>query len=346
MMSIAFLSQTKYRPFTPTANILWDPLWNLKVSLTPCERELLNTWGLRRLGFIHTFGAGGLMMPTHHSRLSHVQGVFALVAHFQPDNELLRLAALLHDVGHGPFSHSSEILPDFDHHQAGREIIFGPEIGGLLRQYGFDPAQIVALTEGQPPNPIRTQNGLLHLDHLDFFVRDPFACGWHIPSPTDLLSRLYLDGSNVATDLTTAEHLVERILFEHHLFTSPIKVATEAVLGRLFVLASQKKIFNTDLPNIVTMTDADLLSKLAQANDPEIDIWLKRLLHRPHTLTVRRVAPNESLLTEALVTRFDQSYLNQPLVEGQPVSQLSRRAASMLTEGQALLGSFIVEVSD
>ena len=344
-MNKNFSSPIEYYPFTPIADALWEPVWQLRVSLTPCERDLLNTRALRRLEFVRTFGAGGLAMPTHHSRLSHVRGVFALTAHFHPDDEVLRLAALLHDVGHGPFSHSAEAIPGFDHHKAGRAIISGEEVGNILYQYGFNPDQIVALTEAIPPNPVRTQNGLLHLDHLDFFVRDPFACGWHTPLPADLLTRLYLDGPNVATDLTTAELLVERIFFEHTLFTAPLKIATEAVLARLFTLASQKGFLKVDTYSIASLTDADVLSRLAQINDAEIANLLERLLYRPHTLTVRRVEPDEPIPAEALMARVDQPYLNQPLVDGQPIDQLSERAASMLAKARTLLGTFVVEVS-
>lgn len=343
MMNQHFPSPIDDRPFTPAAESLWEPVWNLRVPLTPCERDLLDTRSLRRLNFVRTFGAGGLVMPTHHSRLSHVLGVLALAAHFQPDNQALRLAALLHDVGHGPFSHSLESLPDFDHHQAGHELILGPEIGAILRRHGHDPAHIVALTDSKPPNPVRTENDLLHLDHLDFFVRDPFACGWHTPLPAELLTRLYLDGPNVATDLATAEHLVERILFENRLFVAPVKVAAEAILERVVNLASQQGMFDTKPSTVTTMTDGDLLARLNGVNDPEIEALLERLLHRPHTLHVRRVAADETLPEGALVVTFSKPYLGQPLVDGQPVGQVSERAAAMLAEARALVGTFVVE---
>lgn len=333
-------------PFHQTADVLWEPVWNLRVSLTPCERDLLDTWPLRRLGYVRTFGAGGLQMPTQHSRLSHVIGVFALVAHFCYEDEELRLAALLHDVGHGPFSHSSEILPGFDHHLSGNEIVSGSVVGDILRKYGFEPARIIALTEGEPPNPVRTQNGLLHLDHLDFFVRDPFACGWHSPLPVDLLSRLHLEGANVAAEMAVAEHLVERILFEHRLFTAPVKIAAEAVLKRLLLLGAQLGILKTDSRSVVAMTDADLLAHLGRADDPQITSLLDRLLSQPQTLLVHRVEPNGTFPASALTVRFDQPYLGQPLVDGQPVSQRSARAASMLAEARALLGTYLVEISD
>lgn len=346
LMTNQFSFPVECRPITQSADVLWEPVWGLRTALFSCECDLLNTWALRRLDFVHTFGAGGLMMPTHHSRLSHIRGVFALVAHFQPSNEELRLAALLHDVGHGPFSHSSEVLPDFDHHKIGREIILGSPVGDILRKSGFDPARIVALTEGNPPNPIRTQNDLLHLDHLDFFVRDPFACGWHTPLPSQILSRLKIDGANVATDLATAEHLVERIVFEHRLFTAPAKISAEAVLKRLLILGSQKGILNSEARRIAEMTDADVLSRLAQAKDLEIDTLLDRLLHQPHTLAVRKADADELLPSEALTIRLDKPYLGQPLVDGHPVSRLSEKAASMLAEAQALMGTYVVEISN
>jgi hypothetical protein len=340
-----FASPIEYDPFTSNAKTLWEPVWQLRIPLTSCERELFNTWALHRLGFVRTFGAGGLVMPTQHSRLAHVRGVFALAAHFRPADEPLRLAALLHDVGHGPFSHSAEALPGFDHHVAGQALILGEEVGGILRKYGFDPEQIVALTEGNPPNPVRTQNGLLHLDHLDFFVRDPFACGWHAPLPADILSRLHLDGANVATDLAMAEHLIERITFENELFVAPVKIAAEAVLEHLLKQAGEKGILNTDPHQFVRLTDADLLAQLAQVGDAEITALLDRLWRYSHTLTVRRVLEDEAVPLHALVVRFEQLYLNQPLVDGQPVEQVSSVAAKMLAEARNLRGVFVVEIS-
>ncbi len=343
-MNEAFESPIEYDPFTANTDILWEPVWQLHIPLTPCERELLNTWAMRRLGFVRTFGAGGLVLPAQHSRLAHVRGVFALTAHFRPDDEPLRLAALLHDVGHGPFSHSAEALPGFDHHAAGQAIILGVEVGGILRKYGFDPDEIVALTEGDPPNPVRTQNGLLHLDHLDFFVRDPFVCGWHTPLPAEILSRLHLDGANVSTDLAMAEHLIERITFENKLFVAPATIAVEAVLEHLLRLAGEKRILNTELQNIATLTDASLLAHLTQANDTEITTLLDCLWRHPHTLTVRRIGSSEVVPSSAMMVRFEHLYLNQPLVEGQPIEHVSPVAAKMLADARNLGGVFVVEM--
>ena len=89
-------------------NVLWEPLWRLNTKLRPVERALLICPPVRRLHFVHHSGASYLNTPHTYSRLQHSLGVFSLIAHFCPENYPLRAEALLHDVGHAPFSHASE----------------------------------------------------------------------------------------------------------------------------------------------------------------------------------------------------------------------------------------------
>ena len=92
------------------------------------------------------------------------------------------------------------------------------------------------------------------------------------------------------------------------------------------------------------LTDASLLAHLTQANDTEITILLDCLWRYPHTLTVRRIGSSEAVPSNALVVRFEQLYLNQPLVDGQPVEQVSPVAAKMLADARNLGGVFVVEM--
>jgi hypothetical protein len=89
-----------------------------------------------------------------------------------------------------------------------------------------------------------------------------------------------------------------------------------------------------------------LLAHLSQAGDAEITEMLDRLYFYPHTLTVHRMESDESVPPNALVMRFEHPYLNQPLVDGQPVEQVSPKAAGMLAEARNLCGVFVVEMSD
>ena len=127
---------------------------------------------------------GGSALTTHHthSRLQHTLGVFALVAQFWPDDDVLRVAALLHDVGHAPFSHALEQLDGVDHHRWTIESILAPPVADILAQHGFEPQSIVDCVNGNPATILKNHDGILHADHLDSWVRSAQA-GGILPQP-------------------------------------------------------------------------------------------------------------------------------------------------------------------
>jgi len=97
-----------------TSGSFWEPLWRINVRLTPLEQALLRCWWVRRLNFIAHAGAASISTAQSYTRLEHSLGLLALVVHFYPDDQLARAAALLHDIGHLPFSHTLEGVADLD----------------------------------------------------------------------------------------------------------------------------------------------------------------------------------------------------------------------------------------
>lgn len=89
---------------------LWEPLWRIPVRLFHEEQLLIRSRAVRRLHFLRHGGASFINSHHTYSRLQHTLGVFALTAYFEPENRALRMAALLHDAGHAPFSHTLDSL--------------------------------------------------------------------------------------------------------------------------------------------------------------------------------------------------------------------------------------------
>jgi len=137
------------------SSLFEDPLLGELLESRPVKR-------LRRIGFL---GAVDRMQSRNrHNRYDHSVGVARLALLYarkrelsQHDTRLLAVAGLLHDVGHGPLSHTLE--PVFrsrfgiSHHKIGFQIIrgasaLGPEIPEVLARYGLDPDEVVAMISG------------------------------------------------------------------------------------------------------------------------------------------------------------------------------------------------------
>jgi len=109
-----------------------DPLWGIKIGLTDVERALLQTQQLRRLHFIKHCGGSSINSHVIFSRLQHTLGVWSLISYFCPEDIELRVAALLHDIAHLPFSHTLEKALSFDHHNETKIILTSGVIKDIL----------------------------------------------------------------------------------------------------------------------------------------------------------------------------------------------------------------------
>jgi len=184
----------------PVATTVRDALYD-RIPLSPPELALIGTPAFLRLDRIQQLGFVSRVWPgAKHSRYEHSLGVLHLtrlaVAHLRAtpggawitdeDARVAAAAALLHDVGHYPFSHAVEELgpPIVPHEAVGRRLIEGRELGPILRQaWGLDPARVAAMVDpaGRDLAPADrvlrgVLSGPLDMDKLDYLPRDARSC--------------------------------------------------------------------------------------------------------------------------------------------------------------------------
>ena len=171
-----------------------DPLWN-NIRVDALGEALIDTEAFQRLRYVRQLGHAYLVYPgATHSRFEHALGTYHLarrtLALMQERDELrpvathacdiLRVAALLHDIGHYPFSHALEEIGALHHEQAARPILTSGAIADALRaQLGGDaPDEVHALMRGSSESALQGLiSGSLDLDKIEYLKRDALMCG-------------------------------------------------------------------------------------------------------------------------------------------------------------------------
>jgi len=178
-----------------------DPLYDyIAIDKDSWLLKLINCPEVQRLRYIKQLGLSHFTYPdSTHSRFSHTLGVFHIMqecleylgkdygSYFKNgEKEALLAAALLHDIGHGPFSHATETF--FGEHTAKSvQIISSSEstVNKVLTEVDKElPGKVAALVPGEIPKknpPVLWQRALissqLDLDRLDFLRRDSLFSG-------------------------------------------------------------------------------------------------------------------------------------------------------------------------
>lgn len=178
------------------------------IELTNDEWKVVNTASFQRLRRIKQLGMGHLVYPNAtHTRFAHSLGVFAIMARILeslnlPDEEKLdlRLAALLHDIGHYPYSHLVEQIEKVrlteevitkqhppstakkfpDHEELGRYILLTQNdicdaIGGKSRAERI--GHLFSRTGNSKQQFSKLIHSSLDMDRMDYLVRDARAAG-------------------------------------------------------------------------------------------------------------------------------------------------------------------------
>jgi putative nucleotidyltransferase with HDIG domain len=170
-----------------------DPIHDF-IRVYKHELSIIDSPLFQRLRRIRQLSGAHLTYPAaQHTRFEHSLGVMHIASQAghalnekgflkSDDIEIIRLAGLLHDIGHGPFSHLfEEIIQEkkISHENFGREIILKSEIGDSLSKNGFNKKLIAKIAFGDSKFQYMNEivSGTLSADMMDYLLRDGYFTG-------------------------------------------------------------------------------------------------------------------------------------------------------------------------
>ncbi len=209
-----------------------DPIYGY-IRLTEVERNVIDTLAVQRLRRIRQLAGAEYVYPAaNHTRFEHVLGAMYL-AGMVTDNlpfslaaderQKVRLAALLHDVGHAPFSHLFEPLLvkylNRNHEEMSSWIIAHSTLTDIIRAQGFDPVELSRLAIGKVSKDGKSFlgqiiSGSFDVDKMDFVVRDSYhtGAGYGFVDVFRLIYTMDVLEGNLAVDITALPTLESLIL--------------------------------------------------------------------------------------------------------------------------------------
>jgi len=213
------------------------------VYITEAEKQIIDSYPVQRLRRLRQLAGAEYVYPgANHTRFEHSLGVMHLagltaenpyLSQLLSDEEYqtIRIAALLHDVGHGPFSHVFEhLLVKFlhkTHEDVNVWIVQKSELKDVISNLGFDPDLVAKLSVGwlnKSGKAFMDQiiRSAVDVDKLDFVVRDTYHTGaqYGYIDVFRLIQTLDVLDQNLAVDLGALSALESFILARIESFRS------------------------------------------------------------------------------------------------------------------------------
>jgi HD superfamily phosphohydrolase len=178
-----------------------DPIHGY-IEVKPYIERLLDTKIVQRLRNVKQLGWTNLVYPgANHSRFEHSLGTYYLATRISAElsgheKMEIEIAALLHDIGHGPYSHDCEAVIEKYTRRSHSDVKFlldKPEIAAVLDEFAVLPATIAGQIEGKT-RAGQIVNGTLDVDRMDYLIRDAYYTG-------------------VSYGMVDVEHLLRNIIF-------------------------------------------------------------------------------------------------------------------------------------
>ncbi len=223
-----------------------------------------------------------------HTRFEHVVGTLALTERLcrihgiqGERRRTLGAFALLHDIGHGPFSHQTEPMLPGDHHQRG--LVCLAQMEGELAACGIDRDALAAMVAGDHPDAGLVGDRNLGTDKLDYLMRDALHIGFAgVPDLERLQFYTVLDQGPLAIEEKYMEDIKRLQKFYSYLHQHGYLNKTALTAQRMLQRAMHEAVGTGGLAaeQVWGMTDRQLLDAVEQSSSPLARKLAERLSRR------------------------------------------------------------------
>ena len=274
-----------------------DPIHGF-IRLNELEKEIIQTFPFQRLRFVHQLGTTPWAYPSGvHTRFVHSLGVLQMASLVlerfrflgiginEEDENIFRIACLLHDIGHPPFSHVGEDMKLFeqglDHEKMGERIIRETRLIEILNKINtnaIDRIIFIITGKGIPVTKFDTifysiLTGQAGIDRMDYLLRDSYFLGvayGKFDLPRLLETLCFNEEYNIFCEEGGIHALEQFILARYFMFTEVYFHKTRRILD--YHLSRAINAFLIDklqVPNFPTNAEEYL-----KLNDNEILSWI------------------------------------------------------------------------
>ena len=279
------------------------------ISLSKFETQVMDMPQFQRIRRIKQLGLISLIYPgANHTRFEHCIGTMNLASKLgnelelsEDEIELLRISGLLHDIGHGPFSHVSEGVLSFPHEDLTEYVIEKTSMHDLLTER-FNTKEIIEIIHGEGYlGPIIS--GELDVDRMDYLLRDSHNTGvaYGVIDYERIISNLKLN-DGLVLDIKGVQAAEGALVSRYFMYPSVYQHHTTRIVNSMFRRALKREIDSGKIneKDMYKYDDSDIISLFRQSDDEIVRDLINRLDNRIIPKRVKTIRLNNFKTPEKL----------------------------------------------
>jgi len=282
-----------------------DPLYGF-IKVFPHELKLIDSRPFQRLRYVKQLGVAYLVFPSaQHTRFEHALGVLHISDRLgeilklsDRDRKILRIAGLIHDIGHPPFSHTTEVLlpGERTHEDFTERIIRETELYGiLLEEFSEEEVEkLIRIALGKPDGEEEKLlseiiTGEFGSDRMDYLRRDAYFCGvsYGFFDYERLLSTTVVEKGRLLVDISGLRALENFLISRYFMYVQVYFHRVVRILS-IHLIELVKKLFSPEsfceIEEFIKYNDASFISRVFEKEELKEDF--ERIFGRKHFKTL------------------------------------------------------------